>query len=310
MSSRLPVVLLISVAAPAYADAPPNHTDWATLSQQAIYAPLGMDHTSSRFQDFISQPNHAVGHVPIDNAYQANYQRQPDAQSPAGGVSSSANDMARWMAMVLQGGGYEARRIVASDALRPAITAQIISGPSSAADARPGMYGYGFGVGILRSARMELSHSGAFALGAATNHVLIPSLGIGITVLSNAAPIGAVEALGMDFADLVQFGMITRDWLAAYGKLIAPMNTPSGSLEGKPPPRIPPPPCRCRPISASMRTHISATRWSRGATMRWSFGSVRRGRNTDCATGTATCSPTSRLARTRTLVRSPRSRSA
>ena len=86
---------------------------------------------------------------------------------------------------------------------------------------------------------MALSHSGAFALGAATNYVLIPSLHVGIIVLSNAAPIGAVEALGMDFADLVQFGVITRDWLDAYGKLMAPMNAPSGSLVGKSPPEHP-----------------------------------------------------------------------
>lgn len=227
------------LTAAAEAVAAASHTDWATLSQRTIYAPLGMDHTSSRFQDFISQPNHAAGHVLIDNTYQAKYQRQPDAQSPAGGVSSSANDMARWMAMVLQGSSYQGSRIVAPDALLPAITAQIVTGPSSTADARPAMYGYGFGVGTLPSARMELSHSGAFALGAATNYVIIPSLGIGITVLSNAAPIGAVEALGMDFMDLVQFGVITRDWLSAYGQLMAPMNAPSGSLVGKQPPEHP-----------------------------------------------------------------------
>ncbi|HKD75945.1 MAG TPA: DUF3471 domain-containing protein [Ktedonobacterales bacterium] len=76
-------------------------------------------------------------------------------------------------------------------------------------------------------------------MGAATNYVLIPSLHLGITVLSNAAPIGAVEALGMDFADLVQFGVITRDWLEGYSKQMAPMNVPSGSLVGKSPPDHP-----------------------------------------------------------------------
>jgi hypothetical protein len=177
--------------------------------------------------------------VLVGNEYQARYQRQPDAQSPAGGVSSSADDMARWMAMVLQDGSYAGQHVVASDALLPAITAQIISGPSAAPDARPGMYGYGFGVGILPSARTSLTHSGAFALGAATTYVLIPSLGIGITVLSNAAPVGAVEGLAMEFADLVQFGVVTRDWLAAYGHLMAPLSAPFGSLVGKPPPEHP-----------------------------------------------------------------------
>jgi CubicO group peptidase (beta-lactamase class C family) len=227
------------MTAAAEAVATASNTDWATLSQQTIYGPLGMSRTSSRYQDFINQPNHAVGHVLVGNEYQARYQRQPDAQSPAGGVSSSANDMARWTAMVLQAGSYAGRSIVASDALLPATTAQIVSGPSSAPDARPGMYGYGFGIGILPTGRTDLSHSGAFALGVATNYVLIPSLGIGITVLSNAAPVGAVEAVAMDFVDLVQFGVVTRDWLAAYGHLMVPLSAPFGSLVGKPPPEHP-----------------------------------------------------------------------
>jgi hypothetical protein len=107
--------------------------------------------------------------------------------------------------------------------------------------ARAGFYGYGFNVGTLASGRVSLSHSGAFALGAATNDLMIPSLGLGITVLSNAAPIGAVEALGMDFADLVQFGVVTRDWLAAYGALMQAMSAPTGSLVGKSPPEHPAP---------------------------------------------------------------------
>ena len=227
----------LTAASEAVAEA--ARMDWATLSEQVLYKPLGMTETSSRFADFVHEPNHAVGHVRLGDEYQAKYQREPDAQSPAGGVSSSARDMGRWMAMVLQGGVFEGKTIVAEKALLPALTAESISVHSAAADARPGMYGYGFGVGTLPSGRVAISHSGGFGMGAATNYVLIPSLHLGITVLSNAAPIGAVEALGMDFADLVQFGVITRDWLDGYGKQMAPMNAPSGSLVGKSPPEHP-----------------------------------------------------------------------
>jgi CubicO group peptidase (beta-lactamase class C family) len=224
------------LTAAAEAVAVASHVDWATLSQQVLYGPLGMTATSSRFADFIGRPNHAAGHVLINGKYEAKYQRQPDAQSPAGGVSSSANDMARWMSLVLQGGVFDGKRIVAADALLAAITAQIVSSPSPVSAARAGFYGYGFNVGTLASGRVSLGHSGAFALGAATNFVMIPSLGVGITVLSNAAPIGAVEALGMDFTDLVQFGVVTRDWLAAYSALMQSMSAPTGSLVGKSPP--------------------------------------------------------------------------
>jgi CubicO group peptidase (beta-lactamase class C family) len=228
----------VTAAAESVAEA--SGTDWASLSETSIYQPLGMSSTSSRFADFEHRSNRAVGHVRTgDGSFQPKYQRQPDAQSPAGGVSSSANDMARWMSMVLQNGEFEGRRIVAAKPLLEAITPQVISTHAGTADSRAGFYGYGFGVGASPSGRVVISHSGAFALGAATNYILIPSVGVGIVVLSNAAPIGAVEAIGMEFADLVQFGSVTRDWLGAYARLMASMSEPFGSLVGKMPPASP-----------------------------------------------------------------------
>jgi hypothetical protein len=40
----------------------------------------------------------------------------------------------------------------------------------------------------------------------------------------------------MDFTDLVQFGVVTREWLAAYSALMQSMSAPTGSLVGKSPP--------------------------------------------------------------------------
>jgi len=204
--------------------------DWADLSEQSLYVPLGMAATSSRFEDFAGRGNRAHGHVPGAGGYAPLYVRQADAQSPAGGVSASVADMAKWMAMVLQEGRHDGQQVIAAEALLPAITAQMISAPSRTADARPGHYGFGFNVGTQPSGRVSLSHSGAFALGWAANFVMLPSVGVGIVVLSNALPIGAVEALAMEFADLVQYGEVTRDWLAGYGALMAQMLGPVGRL--------------------------------------------------------------------------------
>lgn len=217
-------------------------TDWATLSEQALYGPLGMTRSSSRFADYERRENRAHGHVPVEGGYAARYQRQADAQSPAGGVSSTAEDFARWMSLVLQEGVFEGEPIVAAEALLPAVTAQVISGPSYAPDARPSFYGYGFGVGIEPSGRTLLSHSGAFALGWATTFRLIPSAGVGIAVFSNAAPVGVVEALASEFTDLVQYGEVTRDWYAGYSRLMAGLMAPLGALAGQEPPAEPAPP--------------------------------------------------------------------
>ena len=230
------------LTAAAEAVAVASGRDWAALSEEAIYRPLGMARTSSRFADFASRDNRAVGHVRIDGTYQARSQREPDAQSPAGGVSSSANDMARWMAMVLAGGAPEGKRIVEGEALLASLRPHVVSAPPATASDRASYYGYGMGVGVTPSGRVMLSHSGAFLLGAATYVQLIPSLDLGIVVLSNAAPTGAVESLGAEFADLAQFGTVTRDWFSAYAGLFAPMQKPEGSLVGQTPPASPKPP--------------------------------------------------------------------
>jgi CubicO group peptidase (beta-lactamase class C family) len=51
-------------------------------------------------------PSSVRGHVQIDGKWIAKYQREPDAQSPAGGASSSVNDMAQWMRLHLTHGTF------------------------------------------------------------------------------------------------------------------------------------------------------------------------------------------------------------
>src|SRR5699024_10846385 len=117
------------VTAAAEAVAANAERSWAELSEQVLYQPLGMASTSSRFADYQSRPDRADGHIHIDDSYQPLYLRNADAESPAGGVSSSVNDMARWLSMVLANGTFEDRQIVDADALLPAISPQIVSSP-------------------------------------------------------------------------------------------------------------------------------------------------------------------------------------
>jgi CubicO group peptidase (beta-lactamase class C family) len=213
--------------------------DWATLSEDALFKPLGMSATSARFADFEKRDNRAHGHVKIAGQYEPKYQRQPDAQAPAGGVSSSANDLGKWLALVLQNGKFGGKEIVPAVDLLPAMTAEIVASPSHSIEARPGLYGYGFNVGVTAAGRMEISHSGAFAQGAGTSFTLLPSAHIGIAVLTNASPTGVAESLAHEFLDLVQFGSIKRDWFATYSPLFARMMAPTGELLGKAPPAKP-----------------------------------------------------------------------
>ncbi|WP_235035619.1 DUF3471 domain-containing protein, partial [Roseomonas sp. 18066] len=81
-----------------------------------------------------------------------------------------------------------------------------------------------------------LGHSGAFLLGGATAMQLLPGEGIGIVVLTNAAPIGVAEAIAATFLDRLQFGAPQRDWAADFGGAFAGFFAPEGDLAGKSPP--------------------------------------------------------------------------
>lgn len=229
------------VTAAAEAVASGAGESWEDLCARVLYRPLGMASTSSRFADFEGRPNRAVGHVKTDNGYQPRYTRDPDAQSPAGGVSASVDDLTHWLMMVLADGRYNGAGVVDPAALLAALTPQIVSNPPSQQAMRPGFYGYGFNVGTSSAGRTQFSHSGAFTLGAATNVVIIPSADVAIVALTNAAPTGIPETLTAEFADLVQFGEVREDWRKLYAGAFASMDTPFGSLVGKSPPELPAP---------------------------------------------------------------------
>ena len=215
---------------------------WEDLSDEVLYRPLGMTSTSSRFADFEARPNRAVGHIRIEERYEPRYLRDPDPQSPAGGVSSSINDLTHWLTMMLANGSYGGKQIVDPKALLPALTPQSVSNPPTEPAMRSGFYGYGFNVGTTSAARVQWSHSGAFELGSGTNFVIIPSADVAIVALTNATPSGIPETLTAEFADLVQFGEVREDWRGLYRNAFQEMGAPEGSLVGKTPPANPTPP--------------------------------------------------------------------
>ncbi|HKN88623.1 MAG TPA: serine hydrolase [Nitrospiraceae bacterium] len=188
---------------------------WEEISQERLYKRLGMNSTSSRLSDFLAHTNRARGHVLIDGKWVAKYQRAPDAQSPAGGASSSVQDMARWMRLHLNGGTLDGEPIMAAKALAETYRPHMVSDPlPRPATERYGFYGLGWNVGYDELGRVRLSHSGAFELGAATMVVLLPADQLGIVVLTNAQPLGAAEAVGQSFLDLATYGKVQQDWFA------------------------------------------------------------------------------------------------
>ena len=214
---------------------------WEDLADEVLFRPLGMASTSFRFADYAARPDRAVGHIHVDGRYEPLYIRDADPEAPAGGASSSVNDMTRGLTKVLANGSHEGKQIVDPKALLQAVTPQIVSSPATEPAMRSGFYGYGFNVSSTSGARMELSHSGAFELGSGTNVVILPSADVAIVALTNATPAGVPEALTAEFADLVQFGEVREDWYKLYSDIFNQMEQPTGSLVGRQPPADPAP---------------------------------------------------------------------
>ncbi|MEK6246851.1 MAG: serine hydrolase [Planctomycetales bacterium] len=195
---------------------------WEDLCQERLYQRLGMKSTSSRYADFIANENRAMGHVNENGKWAHKQQRQPDAQTPAGGVSSSVSDMAKWMQLQLAGGKFDGQQIIEEEALQQTHQPQIMI-RFKTGNGLPSFYGLGWNVSWDHEGRLRLGHSGAFLMGAATCVALVPEEKLGVIVLTNAAPLGIPEALTSVFIDDVLYGKPTQDWLGIFKKIFAQM---------------------------------------------------------------------------------------
>jgi CubicO group peptidase (beta-lactamase class C family) len=191
------------------------NTTWENASEQKLYGPLGMYSTSSLYAEFVARTNKALGHVQENGKWVQKYERDPDKESPAGGVSSSVNDLAKWLRLQLADGQFDGKRIVDEKALSVTRAPQILTGYSPL-DGLPNFYGLGWNVRYDKEGRSRLGHSGGFALGAATTVQLVPSEHLGVVILTNACPVGVAEGIASTFTDVALYGKATRDWLALF----------------------------------------------------------------------------------------------
>lgn len=163
---------------------------WEEVAESRLYAPLGMTATSSRHANFLRRSNRAALHVREDGAWAARLTRAPDAQSPAGGVSSSVRDLAQWMRLELARGTHDGTPLIAPAAIEETRKPLISRGRNPVSGATS-FYGLGWNI-EFGSHGLSWGHAGAFSVGARTLVTLYPDAGIGMSVLSNAFPTGAL----------------------------------------------------------------------------------------------------------------------
>ncbi|MCB1500948.1 MAG: serine hydrolase [Bauldia sp.] len=196
-------------------------TDWEDLIVRRLFEPLGMTRSSPREADFYAADNRAAIHFIEDGVATTRFERKPDAQSPAGGVSSTVNDMNKWLMLQLNEGAFEGRQVIDADALAATHLPQVVTGTGR--DGRGTFYGLGWIVGYGDDGLVRLSHSGAFFTGARTEATLLPDEKLGIVVLANAFPTGAPEAITNAFLDTLLLGAPHHDYLPIFEQIFAGM---------------------------------------------------------------------------------------
>jgi CubicO group peptidase (beta-lactamase class C family) len=215
------------LTAGAVAAATSAGTVWEDLVVDKLFAPAGMTRTTSRHAEFVAQDNRAVGHVRRDGDWVHVFDRQPDAQSPAGGVTSSARDMSQWLRVQLNRGLLDGNQLVPAAALgethAPHNIRSEIEDPSTQVAA---FYCLGWELNYDAFQNVLLSHSGGFAYGAATAVGMLPAYGVGIVALTNGTPMGVAEAVMLSFLDICRTGVVSTDWVARFEPAIEQFEAP------------------------------------------------------------------------------------
>lgn len=211
---------------------------WAQTAHELLFEPLGMTSTTTVHDEYLASDDRAAMHARTgEGKYEQLFDRDADAEAPAGGVATTAGDIAKWMNMVLANGEVDGAEFIDPLVLAKTYSAHSITGGDAQnLTSRTSHYGFGTNVGATVTGRVNISHSGAFGWGSATNATMIPDLNLGIVVLTNGAPSGVPEAIVSEFVDLVQFGAETRPWLDMMSAFFEDFSDPTGDLVEQEPP--------------------------------------------------------------------------
>jgi CubicO group peptidase (beta-lactamase class C family) len=196
---------------------------WEQFVASRILAKVGMNDSNVRHSDATGGHNVATTHARIDRTVRPIEPFTSDNTNPAGGINSSATDMAKWMIVQMDSG-----RVAGGTPLfSPRTTIQLWSlvtpipigaPPPELATLKANFNGYalGFGLRDYRGYKL-LQHMGVLP-GYVSKVAMIPELRLGVAVLTNQEAGEAYESIVYFVLDHFIGGGKT-DWLGAFMKL-------------------------------------------------------------------------------------------
>jgi len=198
---------------------------WGDTVRERILTPVGMTTTTTSLAENEGNPNASNAHSKIKDKISA-VKSMPVANAVgAVGINTNAEDIAKWMQVLLDGGRVAGAKDADGKELRlwtetqsremwTAQTPMKISTPKGPlASTKPNFYAYGLGF-QLRDYKGQLvaMHGGALQ-GFYSRVLLVPESKLGIAILTNAESGGALSALQYRLLDQYMTGATPTDWI-------------------------------------------------------------------------------------------------
>jgi len=196
---------------------------WEDFVREKIQKPVGMNYSNTRCALVDKETNVAWPHIPLEGkVLPVKSLYLTDNVNPAGGINSCAEDMAKWMLVLLnQGKLGDGSQLVSEKAVNEITTIATsipISKPApELVPAAMNFNGYGLGLRIRDYRRYKVwTHTGGLE-GYVSQVWLMPEIGLGVTILTNQESTAAFAALTNQIVDYY-LKAPEFDWVEAYKK--------------------------------------------------------------------------------------------
>ena len=188
---------------------------WAEFLKEKIFTPLGMNNTLALSKDIPFAANKATAHTVVMGELKKIPYGKIDALAPAGSISSSVNDMSKWVMAQLNNGKVDGKEIIPSKAIAETRTPHSIMGNGGHMFNKAHFNLYGLGWFLEEYAgRKIVAHTGGVN-GFVTSVCLVPEEKLGIVVLTNTDANNFYEALRNEIQD-AYLGLPYRNYSKVY----------------------------------------------------------------------------------------------
>ena len=158
--------------------------NWGVFLQKRFFEQLGMNRTFTTAESIQRATNISTPHSLVADKIEPLLHDEINPQA-YGGVYSSVHDLGIWLRTLLEKGNFEEKNVIPESAIQKMWMSHTIIGKDFAADRNRYFKTYGLGWEIMQYQNQEvIQHGGAYA-GTLTSVAMIPSLRLGIVILTN-----------------------------------------------------------------------------------------------------------------------------